>query len=1142
MSGFFDKFARDFAFLGNDEAFPRGAVLPVEGVCGQSIPLFTALLRRFFGVKGWKKGAVSVLVVTSGSKVQEVFQQDLQSWSVLGKMEPPDFFPSWEVLPSENRLPSVDVIGERLGVVLRLLAGAEGRCIVTQVESVLQKTFSAANLRKRLRVLECGKEADPVELMDWLEKQGYDAVAKVAQRGEFAVRGGIVDIFPLSTDFPVRVEFFGDDVESIREFDPNTQLSLEEKERVEIPPAGEFGMLKNAVEGMAPGGRVEDIAVCLTDYLPKESVLVVADPAGVWESLNAFRGRPNSWSPIIEEFEFLVRDFLTRGGRICAVGDCDLVDLQNLFGNAKILEPRTVRMESPEVYCPFPSEGSLEVVEQYREGVFSQVVRWLLDGYSCQFCFANEGEDKRIRELWEESVFGRPVPELVQAGISRGVVMPDSKFALLTDNDIFCRRKVQRSRRLKKKHAASVRSQLEIDFDHIEKGDLVVHVQYGIARYRGIGQAPRGVSRYERASTDSPECLILEFAPDDALSEPPLLYIPVTESHLVSKYIGVGRAHPPLSRLGGKAWAKARAAASKAVEDIASDLLHIQARREEEKGFAFPPDTDWQHTFENAFEFEETPDQLRAIEDTKRDMECDKSMDRLVCGDVGFGKTEVAIRAAFKAVMSGKQVALLAPTTVLVQQHYNTFRERMAGYPVRIDVVSRFRTKKTQKQILERVKNGEVDIIVGTHRLVQKDVEFKNLGLFIVDEEQRFGVKQKEQIKRMRALTDVLTLTATPIPRTLYMALAGVKSMSAIETAPQERLPVKTIVSQYDDDVIREAIQRELNRQGQVFFLHNRVKTIESVEYKLRKLVPHARILVGHGQMSSDDLEKVMTKFVNGEADILLSTTIIESGIDIPNANTIIIDRADRFGLSELYQLRGRVGRYRNQAYAYLLIPRHASLLADARKRISAIKQYSRLGSGFKIAMRDLEIRGAGNILGSEQSGHITAIGFDLYCKLLQTSICRLRGEKPVEHIDTKMVLDFLCEADGEDDEEVSADSHQVYLQLSSKYIADPVQRLEIYRRLALTHSLEEVNALAKELVDRFGKCPVAVDYLLQVYRIRAVAGQKKISSIESQDNKIIITRNGRPLMVGSHYPQFTKKTRKGRLKELLFLVESLHE
>ncbi len=588
----------------------------------------------------------------------------------------------------------------------------------------------------------------------------------------------------------------------------------------------------------------------------------------------------------------------------------------------------------------------------------------------------------------------------------------EAKLVVVTDAEIFGRYKIQRPRRLKSPHALATRSALDIDFTDLEEGDLVVHLQYGIGKFLGLKNLPASSGRHSSALnpqlSTSTECLVIEYAPARPGDEPPKLYVPVTEAHLVSKYVGAGKAHPPLNTLGGTRWQKAKEQAERAIRDVAAELLQIQAVRESQPGHAFPPDAPWQREFEGAFIFEETPDQLQAIGETKSDMERPKPMDRLICGDVGFGKTEVAIRAAFKAVMGGKQVAVLVPTTVLAQQHFNTFRERMADYPVRLELLSRFRTRRQQQRVLKDLASGAVDIVIGTHRLIQEDIAFKDLGLVVIDEEQRFGVLHKEKFKRLRTLVDVLTLSATPIPRTLYLALTGARDMSTIQTPPHDRLPVETIVLQYDERVIRDAIQRELNRGGQVFFLHNRVMTIELMRSKLQTLVPQARIVVGHGQMNADELEEVMTRFVNGEADVLLSTTIIESGLDIPNANTIIIDRADRFGLSDLYQLRGRVGRYKHQAYAYLLLPRHARLLTDVRKRISAIRQYSTLGSGFKIAMRDLEIRGAGNLLGAEQSGHITAVGFELYCQLLKQSVSSLKGEKVKPRVKVSVKLDFL--------------------------------------------------------------------------------------------------------------------------------------
>ena len=556
----------------------------------------------------------------------------------------------------------------------------------------------------------------------------------------------------------------------------------------------------------------------------------------------------------------------------------------------------------------------------------------------------------------------------------------------------------------------TARSALDIDFTDLEEGDLVVHLQYGIGKFLGLKNLPVA-SRATAPGGGAPaetECLVIEYAAANPADEPPKLYVPVSEAHLVGKYVGAGRASPPLNTLGGTRWFKAREQAERAVRDVAAELLRIQAARETQSGHAFKLDTAWQLEFESAFIYEETPDQLTAISQTKSDMEKPKPMDRLICGDVGFGKTEVAIRAAFKAVMDGKQVAVLVPTTVLAQQHFNNFRERMADYPVRLELLSRFRTRRQQARVVKDLAAGAVDIVIGTHRIVQDDIAFKDLGLVVIDEEQRFGVLHKEKFKRLRTIVDVLTLSATPIPRTLYLALTGARDMSTIQTPPHDRLPVETIVTQYDERTIRDAILRELSRGGQVFFLHNRVMTIEVMRSKLQTLVPGARIVVGHGQMDSDTLEEVMAQFVNGDADVLLSTTIIESGLDIPNANTIIIDRADRFGLSDLYQLRGRVGRYKHQAYAYLLLPRHARLLTDVRKRISAMKQYASLGSGFKIAMRDLEIRGAGNLLGAEQSGHITAVGFELYCQLLKQSVASLKGEKIKPRVEVSVKLDFL--------------------------------------------------------------------------------------------------------------------------------------
>jgi len=569
---------------------------------------------------------------------------------------------------------------------------------------------------------------------------------------------------------------------------------------------------------------------------------------------------------------------------------------------------------------------------------------------------------------------------------------------------------------------------------------------------------------------------------------------------------------------------------------VAAELLAVAAARAAQPGHAFGPDTPWQREFEAAFPFEETPDQLRTIAEVKADMEKPRPMDRLVCGDVGFGKTEGALRAAFKAGVEGNQVAVLVPTTVLAQQHYNTFRDRMVDSPVRVELLSRFRTRREQRQVIEGLAIGAVDIVIGTHRLLQDDVQFKDLGLVVVDEEQRFGVLHKERLKQLRTQVDVLTLSATPIPRTLYLALTGARDLSLIQTPPQDRLPVETIVVPYDEEVIRQAILRELNRGGQVYFLHNRVMTIETMRARLQALVPEARIVVGHGQMRADDLEEVMTRFVNGEADILLSTTIIESGLDIPNANTIIIDRADRFGLSDLYQLRGRVGRYKHQAYAYLLLPRHARLLTDVRKRLSAMRQYASLGSGFKVAMRDLEIRGAGNLLGPEQSGHITAVGFVTYRQPPQQSIAALPGRPLPQRGDGSLWLDVseIAAGCGGGASGVAAS----LIPLSQR--AQPRHRIEMYRRLAQVTDEAGLRALEAEMRDRFGPLPEPVQWLLMTVRIKLAAAARGITAVEVRDDRLMLSRNGEWLQWGGRFPRLMRRAPGARLKEILRFLAAL--
>jgi transcription-repair coupling factor (superfamily II helicase) len=631
--------------------------------------------------------------------------------------------------------------------------------------------------------------------------------------------------------------------------------------------------------------------------------------------------------------------------------------------------------------------------------------------------------------------------------------------------------------------------------------------------------------------------------------------VPLEQAYLVSRYVGAGKKSPPLSSLGDGKWARAKIKAAASIFDYAGKMLSIQAERQMQSGYAFTPDTKWQTEFERSFPFRETPDQMKAIIDTKIDMERPRPMDRLICGDVGFGKTEVAVRAAFKTVMDGKQVAVLAPTTVLAQQHFEVFRQRMREYPVRIEMLSRFRSHSEQKKVLQLLREGGVDIVIGTHRLISGDVVFKDLGLVVIDEEQRFGVLHKEKFKELFKLVDVLTLSATPIPRTLYLSLVGVKDMSTIETPPPNRLPVETVVSAYDERIIRTAIDRELERQGQVFFLHNRVASIERVRERIVHLCPQARVEIGHGQMDADELEAVMARFIAGKTDVLVCTTIIESGLDIPNANTIIIDRADQFGLADLYQLRGRVGRAEHKAYAYLLLPREMMTVGAARKRISAIKQYSSLGAGFRIAMRDLEIRGAGSILGTAQSGHIMAVGFDLYCQLLKQAVAQLKGQKPRLRLDVDVRLDFVVTNEAELIQpgydsfpavELTGTARKPSLPervpafIPVAYVSDPAMRIRSYREIAEIASREQLERLRRDWRDRFGAFPPAVDNLFMLVEIKLVAAESGVSRVEVRERKVMLTRHGDFILVAGKFPRLVGSKIDQHLPEVVELIKKL--
>jgi len=1189
-------------------------VLSFTGVVAAAQPFLAVLLQEISPNR-------PVVVVTEGLKIQESFHQDLTTWlefaraaeATQGAQAPPPsggggsgglesafprpwFYPSWETLPHEDRLPHVDVISDRLATLVALRhfeSGRRGPLVVTSAVALLQATFTPETLASRTRGLAPGARSDPLDLVEWLEEQGYEPEAQVTQKGEIALRGGILDVYPPTSPWPVRLEFFGDELESLRYFDPLTQISREQIGTVTLPPAGELGLLRSRLKaggGEAPG--------TLLDYLPPETIWVLCEPEQLTLRMTEYEQQVPGNDPLLVSWAAFQQAGRARGMTFLSVAETTINEGLGA-GEEPVVFPA---FQGLDAYRPLAERApDPQIAEAQRREFFAQIHRWLRQSYQVHVFCNNDGERQRFGEIWMDYGFGEPgrssepasfgvalkrsVPltardqnstdQVLDAGLSthagtlaRGFLCDTAKVVVVTDAEIFGRYRVQRPRRLKGAHAQATRSALDIDFTDLAEGDYVVHLQHGIGRYVGLKVLPTGLGTKPvegpgAQANAGQECLVIEYAPREPAQPPPRLHVPVTEAHLVSKYVGAGKAHPPLNTLGGVRWAKAKEQAERAVRDVAGDLLAIQAARQLQAGHAFAPDTPWQREFEGSFIFEETPDQSRAIVETKLDMERPKPMDRLICGDVGFGKTEVGIRAAFKAVMDGRQVAVLVPTTVLAQQHFNTFRERMADYPIRVELLSRFRSRGAQERVVKDLAAGAVDIVIGTHRLLQADIGFKDLGLVIIDEEQRFGVMHKEKFKMLRKLVDVLTLSATPIPRTLYLALSGARDMSTIQTPPHDRLPVETIVTAYDERLIRDAIQRELNRGGQVFFLHNRVLTIESMAQKLRTLLPSARLVVGHGQMHSDELEEVMTLFVNGEADVLLSTTIIESGLDIPNANTIIIDRADRFGLSDLYQLRGRVGRYKHQAYAYLLLPRHAGLLADARKRLSAIKQYSTLGSGFKIAMRDLEIRGAGNLLGAEQSGHITAVGFDLYCQLLKQSVARLKGEPVKPRVEIEVRLDFLALHSADERSEPrskslsqtssnplsnqtpkqpakAADIAPATAYIPFNYISDARQRIEIYRKLAQANEKDALASLEQESRDRFGPLPPPLTRLLQVAELKILASGRGITTIEVKDDKLMLTRNHDFVMIGSKFPRLTKPTPAARLKEIKKFILAL--
>jgi transcription-repair coupling factor (superfamily II helicase) len=1033
----------------------------------KAIKLVVADAVRPFLIAALHRGSkVPILVVASQPEMARRLWDELQAWCA-GSVSL-YFFPETDFLLDEYSAADVTTTAERMKTLSALTSdiSTDERppLIISSVLAAASRTMPRDKFKSSCHLLKVGMDIDPLRLMARWQDIGYGFENVVEIPGAMSRRGGILDIYSPDSEFPARIEFVGNRVESIRLFDPKTQRSLKLAASVTVVPARESPQY---VDGD-----------CIVDYLPEKTLLITDDLDELKTVINKLHSEVEELNqekpepvkpldlPILSWGEFETK--VNRTGKHLELipwntGYSDKSGLQ--FLSMAAIPSYGGRLEA---FC-----GGLKEMlqENQRVVVVSQ-------------------QTNRLAELLQEQdIVASPVSQiekvppvksitLVHGSLAEGWVLKDVA-AIFTDNEIFG---FVKQRRLSGKRP--VRHHLFIP--GLTPGDFVVHIEHGIARFAGLTKiVTDGIER---------EYLVLEYAAGDRL------YVPTDQVDCISRYIGASDQTPHLSRLGTQEWARTKQRIKESVANIAHELLGLYAAREVIPGFAYSADTLWQQELESSFPYVETSDQLEAVMAVKDDMEKPKPMDRLVCGDVGYGKTEVALRAAFKAVMDGKQVAILVPTTILAQQHFATFQERLQAFPVRVEMLSRFRTEKEQAEIINGLAAGIVDICIGTHRLLQKDIVFKELGLIIIDEEQRFGVAHKEHFKKMRSEIDVLTLSATPIPRTLHMSLAGIRDMSTIETPPEERLPIKTYVGAYDDRLVRETILRETERNGQVFFVHNRVLSIGMVAKRLNSLVPEARISVAHGRMAEDELEKVMTKFINHQSDILVTTTIIESGLDIPNVNTLIVDHADRLGLTQLYQLRGRVGRGSSNAYAHFLYDRGKQLTPEARKRLKTIAEATELGAGFAVAMRDLEIRGAGNLLGVEQSGYIAAVGFDLYSRLLNEAVEETRQGRTLEK---QEIVHPVAPAVG----------LPLAAFIPEEYIPDLSTRLNFYQRLAVIKRAQEIEEIARELSDRFGPLPVEVENLLYVVEIKQLATEARLESISTENRQVVLHfNNGRDL------------------------------
>ena len=960
--------------------------------------------------------------------------------------------------------------GDRLRV-LKLLAGSSKptissspRLLVTSIQALLQPVPPRAVLDQQTKQLRIGDEIDPAELLRWMAENGFQNTSAVELPGEFSPRGGIVDVFAPDWFHPVRIEFFGDTIESLRRFEVSTQRSLESLDSIDITALPAVAVQREEAKrdlAWSPEfDRNEKLTERVVNDAAKPSTYGVASAAAHFSTYLP----PQTWFLLIEPHEMQeeARHYRQRLERPQDVHEID--DVMSSIYRFPSVTASAVASGSMEVECQL----RIESVERFSGDIAK--VRDELDtvglGHEVHLVCPTEAEVERLREIFGGTKLAATGKLHFPIGrLQAGFRLVSERMVLVSSGELFHRHDLNRPTR--RRLGRVIDSFLEL-----REGDYVVHLSHGIGRYRGMKLLEKQGAVEEH--------LEVEFHGGTRI------FVPASNIDLVQKYIGGSKARPTLAHIGGRSWGKQKEAAEKSVIDLAADMLSVQAMRSLRPGIEFPPDSEWQREFDAAFPYQETPDQFTAIAAIKHDMRQPRPMDRLLCGDVGYGKTELAIRAAFKAVDAGHQVAVLVPTTILAEQHRRTFTQRMAAFPFRIGILSRFATDRQQRETIAGLIDGSVDIVIGTHRLAQGDVNFHNLGLLVIDEEQRFGVEVKERLKALRATVDVLTMTATPIPRTLHMSLLGLRDISNLETPPEDRLAVETRVARFDEELIRHAMMRELNRNGQAFFVHNRVNDIELVAAKLQRIVPEARIRIGHGQMPEHQLEQVMFDFVNHQFDILLATTIVESGLDIPNANTIFIDEADKYGLADLHQLRGRVGRYKHRAYCYLLIDPNKYLSSTSAKRLRAIEEFSDMGAGFAIAMRDLEIRGAGNILGTQQSGHIAMVGYELYCELLEQAVRRLKKMPPKETIEVR--IDLPGEA---------------YIPRS--YVPDMRMKIDLYRRLTRVTAREELKDLAAEMLDRFGPLPTPALRMVEFAKVRMAAARWQIESIGREEGYIVM-------------------------------------